>query len=113
VARRSVDFVAARQAIESPTTTVLVSAGSLWKIVIKSRLGKLSSPSLLQNFDRELEEEGFVELPITAKQPSELVSCPGSTKIHSTVLIAQAAVENVPIVSRDPWFDEFPIDRIW
>jgi hypothetical protein len=75
VARRSVDFVAARQAIESPTTTVLVSAGSLWEILIKGRLGKLNSPSLLQNFDRELEEEVSSNHRLLRNMLSELVSC--------------------------------------
>jgi PIN domain nuclease of toxin-antitoxin system len=29
------------------------------------------------------------------------------------MIIAQAVVENIPVVSGDPVFDRYPIQRIW
>jgi PIN domain nuclease of toxin-antitoxin system len=29
------------------------------------------------------------------------------------LLIAQAAVENIPIISADPAFDAYPVTRLW
>jgi PIN domain nuclease of toxin-antitoxin system len=100
--------------MENPANSVLVSAASLWEIAIKHRIGKLNAPVLLQNFQHELDEEGFVELPITARHGVTAGLLPGSHKDpFDRLLVAQASVEGVPIVSRDPRFDEYPIQRIW
>ena len=104
----------AREAIQEPATQVLVSAGSLWEIAIKHHLGKLRAPKLVDDFQRELDAEGFVELPISAKHAIRAAQLPTNHRDpFDRVLIAQAELENVPIVSRDSKFDEYGISRIW
>jgi PIN domain nuclease of toxin-antitoxin system len=104
----------ARKAIEEPTNQVLISAGSLWEIAIKHRIGKLNAPNLVNNFQKELDEEGFVELPISAKHAVRAASLPPNHKDpFDRVLIAQAEIEGVPIVTRDSIFDEYGVNRIW
>jgi PIN domain nuclease of toxin-antitoxin system len=105
---------AAHKVIREPSTQVLVSAGSLWEIAIKHRLGKLNAPNLVNNFQKELDEEGFVELPITAKHAIRAALLPTNHKDpFDRVLIAQAEIENVPIITRDAQFDGYGVRRIW
>jgi PIN domain nuclease of toxin-antitoxin system len=104
----------ARKAIEEPAIQVLVSAGSLWEIAIKHQLGKLKAPNLVNDFERELDQEGFVELPISAKHAIRAAFLPAKHKDpFDRVLIAQAEIEGVPIVTRDSIFDNYGVSRIW
>jgi PIN domain nuclease of toxin-antitoxin system len=104
----------AHKAIQEPTTQVLVSAGSLWEIAIKHRLGKLKAPRVVDDFQRELDAEGFVELPISAKHAVRAASLPTNHKDpFDRLLIAQAEIEGVPIVSRYTKFDDYGVRRIW
>jgi PIN domain nuclease of toxin-antitoxin system len=106
--------IGARKAIQEPTTQVFVSAGSLWEIAIKHRIGKLKAPKLIDDFQRELDAEGFVELPISAKHAIRAALLPANHKDpFDRLLIAQAEIENVPIVSRDSEFDNYGVARIW
>ena len=106
--------IGARRAIQEPTTQVFVSAGSLWEIAIKHRIGKLKAPKLIDDFQRELDAEGFVELPISAKHAIRAALLPANHKDpFDRLLIAQAEIENVPIVSRDSEFDNYGVARIW
>jgi PIN domain nuclease of toxin-antitoxin system len=104
----------ARKAIEDPANQVLISAGSIWEIAIKHRLGKLKAPNLVENFQKELDEEGFVELPIWAKHAIRAASLPANHKDpFDRVLIAQAEIEDARIVTRDSIFDDYGVARIW
>jgi PIN domain nuclease of toxin-antitoxin system len=105
----------AHAAIKEPTTQVLVSAACLWEIAIKHRLGKLKAAHLVRNFQKELDDAGFVELPISAKHAMRAGLLP--TNHHKDpfdrVLMAQAEIESVPIVTRDTQFDNYGVRRIW
>jgi PIN domain nuclease of toxin-antitoxin system len=106
--------IQARRAIAEPTTQVLVSAGSLWEIAIKHRSGKLKAPNLVNDFQKELDTAGFIELPISAKHAVRAALLPTNHKDpFDRVLIAQAEIENIPIVTRDPLFDDYGVNRIW
>jgi PIN domain nuclease of toxin-antitoxin system len=104
----------AREVIENPANQMLVSAGSLWEIAIKHNSGKLKAPNLVNNFQKELDEEGFVELPILAKHAIRAALLPAHHRDpFDRLLVAQAEIENASIVSRDSKFDEYGIHRIW
>lgn len=104
----------AREVIEDPANQVLVSAASLWELAIKHHSGKLKAPNLIKDFQKELDEEGFVELPIMAKHAIRAALLPAHHRDpFDRVLIAQSELENAPLVSRDAKFDEYGIQRIW
>ncbi len=101
-------------AIEDSENTVFVSAASAWELAIKAKLGKFKSPQLARHLDHEIEEEGFVELPISIEHALRA----GSLGRHHNdpfdrMLIAQAQIERMPIVSKDDLFDQYAIQRIW
>jgi PIN domain nuclease of toxin-antitoxin system len=104
----------ARKIIEDTETTIFVSAASAWELAIKTKIGKFKSPQLIRGFEREIQNEGFVELPISI----EHALCAGGLDSphkdpFDRILAAQAKVENVPIVSNDKLLDEFAVRRLW
>ena len=104
----------AREAIQNPILQVLVSVGSLWEIAIKQRLGKLKASNLVNNFQKELDDAGFVELPISGVHAIRAAVLPINHRDpFDRLLIAQAEIENVPIVSRDSQFDAYGVHRVW
>ena len=94
---------------------VLVRAASAWEIATKFRLGKLpSAERMARNFAGEVAAEGFVALPVTL----EHAALAGGLDIphkdpFDRLLIAQARIERVPIVSNETLFDAFGVERIW
>ena len=104
----------AREAIQNPITQVLVSVGSLWEIAIKQQLGKLKASNLVNNFQKELDDAGFVELPISGVHAIRAAVLPINHRDpFDRLLIAQAEIEDVPIVSRDSQFDAYGVHRVW
>jgi len=104
---------AARTAIAD--NEVLVSAASAWEITTKFRLGKLpSAERMARRFAAEVAVEGFVPLAVTLDH----AALAGSLDIphkdpFDRLLIAQAQIERVPIVSNETLFDAFGAERIW
>lgn len=104
----------AKEIIEEPKTTVFVSAASGWELAIKTQIGKFKSAELVQGLEREIEKEGFIELPISMEHALLAGSLDSPHKDpFDRLLIAQAQVEEVPIVSNDKVFDGFPVRRLW
>ena len=105
----------AQAAIEDTDNTVLCSVASVWEMAIKLGLGKLAmSRPLYPEFAELLAEHGIQQLSISYRHASEVAALP----LHhrdpfDRLLIAQAIVENLPIVSADQAFDPYPITRVW
>lgn len=104
----------ARAVIRNPGTTVLISAASAWEISIKEHMGKFRVPDLLKGFKDKVHQEGFVELPISIEHAIRAGSLPASHKDpFDRMLSAQSELEQVPIVSRDPWFRKYAVKCLW
>ena len=108
-------FPSRRTAIEDIDNVPVYSIASVWEMAIKLGLGKLAmSRPLNPEFSDMLKEHGFHQLDISFRHASEVAGLP----LHhrdpfDRLLIAQAIVENVPIVSRDRAFDPYAVTRIW
>lgn len=105
----------AGDAIGEPTAELLVSAVSAYEICFKHRLGKLpEADSLAADFEGELARLSVKWLPIT---PAHAIAAGKLDLFHrdpfDRLLIAQALVEVVPLVSNEKVFDQFGIERIW
>jgi PIN domain nuclease of toxin-antitoxin system len=104
----------ARTIVLDPAAKALVSAASAWEIAIKFKAGKLDAGGLVARFHSILDENRFVELPVSATHAIRAGLLEGSHKDpFDRMLIAQAQVENVPIVSNDKVFDRFSVRRLW
>jgi PIN domain nuclease of toxin-antitoxin system len=99
----------ARRAIES-ADTVYVSAASAWEIAIKFGLGRLR-PS--RTVEQAASESGFLELPVTFRHAEGVAELPAHHRDpFDRLLIAQAQVEQLTMVTRDPVFGRYPIEII-
>jgi len=101
----------AREAIENLDNEVLVSAVSAWEIAIKKALGRLKAPSGLSD---AIADAGFVRRLIGFQDAVQLESLPS---VHSDpfdrMLVAQAQVEGIPIVTKDPHIARYSVQTVW
>jgi PIN domain nuclease of toxin-antitoxin system len=97
--------------IESFEGDVYVSAVSIWEIAIKSALGRLRIPGDLSAFVRHrMDEARFTELPVAIDHAVAMRSLPlHHADPFDRMLIAQAQVEGLPIVSSDRQFDKYKV----
>jgi PIN domain nuclease of toxin-antitoxin system len=104
-----------RAILQNAENSILVSAASAWEIAIKYKSGKLESASpLISHFHSALEAESFVELPISVRHAIEAGLLKGLHKDpFDRVLIAQARIEDIAVVSTDKCFDDYGVSRLW
>jgi PIN domain nuclease of toxin-antitoxin system len=94
---------------------LLLSVASLWEIAIKVSIGRLPIPGPLDHFiPAQLRTNRIEVLPITAEHTFEVARLP----LHhrdpfDRVMIAQAILERLPIVSADELFDRYAAERLW
>ena len=98
----------ARKAVSDPLSTIHFSAATVWELSIKAALGKLDLGGV--DLVEEIEANDFVELPMTARH--SLVA--GTLPRHhedpfDRMLIAQARIEGLTIVTRDPAFRAYGV----
>ncbi len=105
----------AREAIANEVNEIAVSAASAMEIATKSRIGKLPGAALLaENFDDITAEQGFGELPISVHHARLAAGMKIAHKDpFDRLLIAQAQVEDMVLVSNEAFFDGFAIKRLW
>ncbi len=93
----------ARDLIQSPKTTVWISAASVWEIAIKHALGRGDIPVSSQDATRYFKESGYRFLPI---EPEHAVAVEGLAAHHQDpfdrILVAQALVEPMRLMTHDP-----------
>lgn len=105
----------AREAITDEVNEIAISAASAMEIATKFRIGKLPGAALLaQNFEEIMAEQGFGELPISVHH----ARLAGEMNIahkdpFDRLLIAQAQVEDLVLVSNEDLFDGFAVKRLW
>jgi PIN domain nuclease of toxin-antitoxin system len=105
----------AHDEIESQDNDRFLSVASLWEMVIKTSLGKLT---LAEPFHllipRQLTLNGIERLSIEIGHLNVLLSLPFHHRDpFDRLLIAQALSEQMPIVSADSNFDAYGVQRLW
>ena len=105
----------ARRLISDEANEILVSVASAWEISTKVRLGKLMvAIDLVRDFSDYLSRDGFFTLPITAEHGLRAGLLPGPHKDpFDRMLVAQAQMEAIPIVSNEEVFGKYGVQRIW
>jgi len=104
----------ARIAIEQ-TGTIYLSPASHWEIAIKIALGKYALPeSFAQFMVRELVNNSITILPIEIGHTAQVTTLPFHHRDpFDRLIIAQALVEKLPVVSIDSQFDAYGVERVW
>lgn len=97
----------ARQAI-SEADDVVFSAVTPWELGIKRALGKLSMPD---GIGAALEASGIAPLPITVQHAELAPALPAHHRDpFDRMLVAQAMVESLTLVSADAAFAAYDVD---
>lgn len=90
---------------------VLVSIASLWEIAIKSALRKLHTPD---DLPKRIVELGFELLPIAPQHTWHVRELPHHHRDpFDRMLIAQARLERLPILTADPAFADYDVTVVW
>lgn len=105
----------ARELIEDGGTVALVSAASLYEIAIKAHIGRLELPSEPAVYlPQLLRRHAFGVLPVEEAHALRAGTLP---MIHrdpwDRLLIAQAQLESMPIITADPGIGQYDVDVIW
>jgi PIN domain nuclease of toxin-antitoxin system len=105
----------ARDLIADPNNEIEISPASYWEIAIKIRIGKYSLSEPLDDFvGREVETNQFGILHIEPRHVAPLTTLPFHHRDpFDRLIIAQAMVEQIPVVSADAAFDDYPVKRLW
>ena len=105
----------ARAAIGDEANSVFVSAASAWEITTKARLGKLpGAVDVAADVAGCVAGQGFSAMDITILHAQRAGRLPGDHRDpFDRMLIAQAQLEDLPIVSDDDAFDGYGVTRFW
>ncbi len=104
-----------REFISDSDNDLFLSVASLWEIAIKVSIGKLELVRPFnQLFPEQLDENSIDLLPIKLVHLSALLELP----LHhrdpfDRLIIAQGIKENIPIISGDKIFQQYPVEVIW
>ena len=98
-------------AIEEGNAEVFVGTASLWEIAIKASIGKIEAPD---DLPERVAEMGFELLPVSSDHAWHVRSLP----LHhrdplDRLLIAQAQIERLPIVTGDSVFEAYDVAIVW
>src|SRR3954465_14020638 len=99
----------ARALIESAENELFFSSASLWEIVIKRGLGRKDFKVDARLLRRGLLDNGYSELPIISDHVAASESLPPIHKDpFDRILVAQATVEGVTLLTIDSWVSQYP-----
>lgn len=104
----------AKRAIVDEASDVYVSAASAWEIATKVRIGKLEWPAEAGSIQAYATAQGFRALPILLEHAERA----GQLQIahrdpFDRMLIAQAQIEDLWLVSNETLFDAAGARRYW
>jgi PIN domain nuclease of toxin-antitoxin system len=102
----------ARRAIGDIGNEAFVSACVGYEIAYKQQLGKL--PPFREDLANRLRREGFVPLPISLDHALAAARLPGPHRDPwDRIMIAQATIEQLQVVTIDRVFSDYGVPVIW
>jgi PIN domain nuclease of toxin-antitoxin system len=101
--------------IDDPNVHTAVSVVSLWELMIKYMRGRLRLPDdPARVFTEVVDRSGF---RVLAAERRHVMALPELPDVHTDpfdrMLVAQALVEGMSIVTADPAISRYPIDVVW
>ena len=105
----------AKSIIIDPANDILISPATYWEMAIKVGKQKLDLKATYDEFmNRGITGNDFEILPIEVRHAATLTALPFHHKDpFDRMLVAQAKVEQIPIVSIDSALDAYGITRVW
>jgi PIN domain nuclease of toxin-antitoxin system len=106
---------AAKTAIADERNSIFFSAASAWEIAVKHRIGKLPAvAAIIADLDAVIADQGFIGLLISLRHGQAAGTLPGPHRDpFDRMLVAQAMLENLVLVSNEEPFDTYGVRRLW
>jgi len=103
-----------RALLADPANTVLLSAVSAWEIAIKYGTGRLALPTVPSLYiPSRVERHGLTPLAIEHRHAVAVAELPAVHKDpFDRLLVAQAIVEGVPLITADGKLRSYPVQII-
>ncbi len=103
-----------KQLIEDRKNNCFISLATFWEIAIKYSIGRLDLNADLEKIFQIIEDTGFEILPISTTHILENATL----EFHhqdpfDRLIIAQALIENLTVVSKDNQFKKYKVELIW
>ncbi len=110
--------VTASAAIMDPANEKWVSPASYWEVAIKISVGKYAIAQPFEDFWRNaIDRNAFQILPVLPRHAAAVATLPFPRNNHrdpfDRLIVAQALVEGMSVVSADSMLDAYGITRIW
>jgi PIN domain nuclease of toxin-antitoxin system len=104
-------YIPCRDIIRNPDHCIFVSSASAWEIAIKYRKGNLpEAEQLVEQYSQMLNQAEFIELAITSAHALRAGNLPiKHDDPFDRMIIAQAELENLPVITSDA---KFPTELI-
>ncbi len=101
--------------VAAPDNDIEISPASYWEIAIKISLKKYELQEPYEVFmERELVTNQFRILPIEPRHTAVLTGLPFHHRDpFDRLLVAQAMVEKIPLISNDMALDAYSVQRLW
>jgi PIN domain nuclease of toxin-antitoxin system len=105
----------AREAFVDPENEVFLSAASAWEIAVKSRLGKLPLPAPPESFvPAQRTAHGIEPLPVDEEAALHIAKLPDLHRDpFDRMLVAQAIVGGLVLVTPDDAIRPYPVRTLW
>lgn len=103
-----------RQQLQRSDTELFLSAASAWEIAIKVALGKLTLPEVPAKYvPSRMQVTHTSSLAITDQHALRVAELPSHHRDpFDRLIIAQAQIERLPILTADPQFEAYEVDVI-
>jgi len=94
---------------------LFLSAASGWEIAIKAKLGRLQMPDDLEHFILEQMALNTIEnLPVILSHALHVYTLPDYHRDpFDRLLISQAQLEGLPILTADPQISQYSVEVVW
>jgi PIN domain nuclease of toxin-antitoxin system len=105
----------AREIIADGRNELFFSAASGWEISIKAGPGRLEVPEDLQRFiSDQLSRNAVQSLPIYLSHALHTRNLPDHHRDpFDRILVSQAILEEMPLLSADPQISRYPVEVVW
>ena len=104
-----------RDIVSDGDNEIVVSVASSYEIAYKAEQGRLTLPETPEAYVRDrLAANGFASLPVELAHALRAATLP---RIHGDpfdrMLVAQAQIEGLPILTADPAISRYDVETIW
>src|SRR5262249_86330 len=100
--------------LQDPANTLLLSVVSVWEILLKMDLGKLTLRLPLRTILGQQQASGVQFLDAKFDHVLALETLPKAHKDpFDRLLAAQAIIENLVLLTADPVFAHYPVQILW